>query len=190
MKTECEQEIVEQINALKEKLVQVRRANASGTVSNYRFQTPRGEVSLADLFGHQADLLMIHNMGVSCDYCTAYADGINGVLAHLQKRTAVALVSNDDPNMQLSLAKSRNWNFNIVSAAGTTFSNDLGFESEPGDFWPGVIGFRKHGDQVACVSKTFFDPGDDLCVIWPLFTFLEGGVGDWKPQAETTRAHA
>lgn len=186
MNSEDEQKLEKELARLKADLVQVRRKNAYREIKPYTFQTSSGDIELTELFQSSQDLLMIHNMGEGCPYCTAYADGINGVLRHLQRRTSVALISNDHPKTQSVFAKARGWQFNMVSAIGTTFSKDMGFEPKPGEFWPGVMGFRKHGNAVILVSKAYFDPGDDYCVIWPLFSFLEDGVGAWEPNTEVT----
>ena len=34
------------------------------------------------------DLIVIHNMGASCPYCTLWADGFNGIYDHLADRAA------------------------------------------------------------------------------------------------------
>jgi predicted dithiol-disulfide oxidoreductase (DUF899 family) len=52
-------------------------------VRNYTFTTIDGETSLLDMFGGKDRLLLIHNMGQGCRYCTLWADGFNGFLPHL-----------------------------------------------------------------------------------------------------------
>lgn len=186
MNAEDEQKLEQELPLLKANLAQVRRKNTYREVKPYTFKTSSDDIELIELFQSSQDLLMIHNMGTRCPYCTAYADGINGVLRHLQRRASVALISNDPPKTQRAFAKARGWEFNMVSAIGTTFSKDMGFEPKPGEFWPGVMGFRKDENAVILVSKAYFDPGDDYCVIWPLFSFLDGGVGNWEPNTEAT----
>jgi predicted dithiol-disulfide oxidoreductase (DUF899 family) len=61
----------------------------------YVFHTSDGERSLSDLFLGKKNLILIHNMGFGCHWCTAWADGINGVLAHLEAMTSIVLVSKE-----------------------------------------------------------------------------------------------
>ncbi|HEY4822831.1 MAG TPA: hypothetical protein VIH83_04000 [Candidatus Bathyarchaeia archaeon] len=37
-----------------------------------------GKAALSTLFGKKDDLILVHNMGRSCPYCTMWADGFNG----------------------------------------------------------------------------------------------------------------
>ena len=41
------------------------------------------KVRLSSLFGEKDELILVHNMGRGCPYCTMWADGFNGVLPHL-----------------------------------------------------------------------------------------------------------
>jgi len=43
------------------------------------------DVRLSSLFGSNKDLILIHNMGRQCSYCTMWADGFNGVLDHMYR---------------------------------------------------------------------------------------------------------
>ena len=86
-----EREIMEKA----QQLATLRQAEAAVEVEDYTFQTPDGEVRLSNLFGGRERLLMIHNMGQGCRYCTLWADGISGVLQHLEDAMAVALTSKD-----------------------------------------------------------------------------------------------
>ena len=90
------------------------------------------KVALSDLFGKKEDLILIHNMGRSCPYCTMWADGFNGVLEHLEDRAAFVVVSPDAPPVQKQFAKSRDWRFKMVSSKETAFSKDMGFENKQG----------------------------------------------------------
>jgi predicted dithiol-disulfide oxidoreductase (DUF899 family) len=90
-------------------------------VDNFTFVEPAGTVRLVDLFGGRRDLLVVHNMGASCAYCTAYADGFNGVLPHLLDRAAFVVVSPDPPEKQREFAMSRGWKFRMVSSSENSF---------------------------------------------------------------------
>src|SRR5438045_1646563 len=71
--TEVEQ-LEWQITELQQKLVAARKRQAGEVVKDYTFATPAGEVSLSQLFGSRRDLLVVHNMGRHCPYCTLWAD--------------------------------------------------------------------------------------------------------------------
>ncbi len=56
-------------------------------------------------------------MGQGCRFCTLWADGLNGVLAHLESAVSVVLLSRDPPRLQRDFANSRNWRFRLVVSA-------------------------------------------------------------------------
>ena len=35
------------------------------------------KIKLSQLFGTKKDLILVHNMGKSCPYCTMWAEGVN-----------------------------------------------------------------------------------------------------------------
>lgn len=113
-----EEEIIEK----KKKLTQLRKSIPEQKVKNYQFITLEKEnVSLLDLFKDKDELIVIHNMGKSCAYCTMWADGFNGVYEHLIQKAAFVLSSPDSPDVIMDFAASRGWRFPIVSTQGTTF---------------------------------------------------------------------
>jgi peroxiredoxin len=117
-----------QIEELKRRLSEARRRAEPEPIRDYELTGPTGEpVALSELFGDKADLLVVHNMGRGCRYCTMWADGFASMLGHIENRTAFVVVSPDEPEVQQEFAASRGWPFRMVSAAGTTFTQDLGF---------------------------------------------------------------
>jgi predicted dithiol-disulfide oxidoreductase (DUF899 family) len=118
-------------------------------------------------------------MGKSCPACTMWADGFNGVLAHLQDRAAFVVSSPDDPQIQAEFAQSRGWKFRMVSHAGSDFAADMGYRSARG--WrPGVSVFRKQDGKIVRVSDTELGPGDDFCAVWHFFDLLPAGANGWR----------
>lgn len=88
-----------QIAELKEKLSEARRRRPTEPISDYVLKRSTGEaVTLSDLFGDQDDLLLIHNMGAGCVYCTMWADGFVSSQPHLESRAAFVVVSPDKPD--------------------------------------------------------------------------------------------
>ena len=108
-------EIERQIYELNTELNQLRRDNEGTEVRNYSFDTLDGSVSLLELFGDKDKLLVIHNMGQGCRYCTLWADGLNGFVPHLESTLSLVLVSKDAPELQRRFANSRGWRFKLAS---------------------------------------------------------------------------
>lgn len=177
-----EQEIAERQETRRELL-----ATLSGeTVDDYAFTGPNGRIQLSELFGERDELLLIHNMGRQCSYCTLWADTFNGVTQHLQDRTAFVVVSPNSPEVQQEFAESRGWTFPMYSTEGSSFSRDMGFEIDhEGKPWqlPGVSVFRKNEDgSITRTIRDFFGPGDPYAGIWHLFSLLPEGSNGWNPK--------
>jgi predicted dithiol-disulfide oxidoreductase (DUF899 family) len=169
-----------QIADIREKMRDTLATVEPEEVSDYEFTNADGTVRLSELFGDHDDLIVIHNMGVACSYCTLWADGYNGVHQHVVSRTGFVVSSPDRPNVQKKIAESRGWQFPMVSHADTSFAADMGYVSEKGGWMPGVSVFKRDGDAILRVSNTGFSPGDDFCILWHFFDMLPGGVGEWS----------
>lgn len=167
---------------LRQQMRAARAASEPEEVRDYEFSTPAGPVKLSGLFGAKRDLILIHNMGVSCPNCTLWADGYNGVHAHLVERAAFVVSSPDPPAVQRQFAAERGWRFRMVSHSGTTFAADMGYRSERGGWLPGVSVFRMQGGRILRVSDAPCDVGDDFCVLWHLFDLLPEGAADFRPK--------
>jgi len=172
----------EQIAGVRAKMREAQAAVEPQEVEDYALATPEGTMRLSALFGGKPDLIVIHNMGASCRYCTLWADGFNGIYAHLADRAAFAIATPDPPAAQKRFAESRGWRFPMVSHQGTRFAADMGYRSEEGGWLPGISVFRRDGKRVLRVADTPLHPGDDYCALWHMFDMLPGGPGDWEPQ--------
>lgn len=139
------------------------------------------EVRLSEMFENKTDLIVVHNMGVSCSYCTMWADGFNGLLPHLENRAGFVVVSPDTPKIQNEFALKRGWQFKIYSSGGSTFTEDLGFKREEG-WLPGVSTFHRETDgSIFNIQNAYFGPGDLFCSTWHLFDLLVNGTDGWEP---------
>jgi predicted dithiol-disulfide oxidoreductase (DUF899 family) len=174
----------DEIARLKARLAQLRRSAPRPMVPDYTLRRGDGSpVRLSELFNGKPDLLIIHNMGRSCPYCTLWADGFNGVAEHLASRAGVALVSPDQPATLEKFSKERGWRFPVVSSHGSPFTRDLGFEPETGKQWPGASGLRRNADgSIVRVAAATFGPGDDFCSVWHLFDLLAEVADGWQPK--------
>jgi predicted dithiol-disulfide oxidoreductase (DUF899 family) len=189
---ETNQEILEltkQIEALKEKLSEARRRRQPEPFGDYDLLDQDGStVKLSELFGDKHDLIVIHNMGRGCAYCTMWADGFVSALPHLEDRAAFVVVTPDEPEVQKAFAESRGWTFRMTSGAGGSFIRDAGFEEDDNgrrSYWPGLSAFRRNEDgSIVRTGTDVFGPGDDYCPPWRMFDLLHGGAGDWEPKYE------
>ena len=186
--TDLQEELSEawaDLEKAQKRLKEVRRRVPSEPVRDYELRGPDGPVKLSEAFGDKTDLILIHNMGSGCPYCTMWADGFNGVLHHLEDRSAFVVVSPDSPETQQRFRRKRGWRFRMYSAGGTTLFKDMGFESEDEHYgsnaMPGVSVFHKSADgSIVRVASDFLGPGDSYCSVWNLFDLLRDGVGDWE----------
>src|ERR1700678_2400193 len=121
-----------QIADIREKMRDAIAAVEPKKVKDYEFTSTDGAVRLSELFGDHEDLIVIHNMGVACSYCTLWADGYNGIHQHVVARAAFAVASPDRPAVQKKFAESRGWKFPMVSHAGSSFAADMGYVSANG----------------------------------------------------------
>jgi predicted dithiol-disulfide oxidoreductase (DUF899 family) len=174
----------EEIEKTRQKIVKLRRERPSEPVKDYAFKTVGGKtVRLSELFRGKQDLIVVHNMGKGCNYCTLWADGFNGVANHLQDRAAFVVVSPDEPEAQKQFASSRGWSFSMCSVKGTSFTTDMNVQTTDGELYPGVSAFHKKADgTIVRVSKDFLGPGDYYCSVWHLFELLDGGAKGWEPK--------
>ncbi len=183
-------EVTKQIQSLemeimtkKKQLAQLRKEQTMKTVTNYSFLTNnRHTITLKELFKDKNELVVIHNMGRNCRYCSMWADGFNGIYHHLLSRCEFVLSSPDDPIIQEDFAASKGWSFPIVSSKENSFSEDLGFKNEKGSL-PGVSTFTKDEEgNVLHYSSAYFGPGDEYCVVYSLLDLLPTTSDDFVPQ--------
>ncbi len=172
-----------ELKTSKQRLAELRLQLPIQPVTNYTFTDPeRRKVTLSELFGDRNELLIVHNMGKSCPYCTLWADGLNGVYFHIESKVPFVVSTPDSPDTIREFAASRNWKFKLVSTQGTSFKQDLGFEVDA-SYLPGVTSFKKDPDgKIYRVTQTLFGPGDDFCAVWPLFDLLPSGNEEWHPR--------
>ena len=174
-------ELETQIYGLKQDLAKARAEAQPEIVKDYEFETLDGTKRLSELFAGNDDLLVIHNMGKSCRYCSLWADGLDGYYPHIAGRASLVLASPDAPEVQRQFAEMRGWRFPTVSDARSEFTNDMGYIRAEG-FYPGISAFHKAEDgTITRTGTAIFGPGDDFCPVWPLFDLLNGGANGWEP---------
>ncbi len=175
--------IQKEIEQNRAKILELRKQLAPEPVADYTFKDRTGkDVKLSDLFDERDELMVIHNMGKKCSYCTLWADGINGFTEQYQNRMPFVLVSPDSPEVQREISSTRGWRFNMVSAAENTFTADLGFEPKPKMYYPGVSALIRKDSQIYRVSYDQFGPGDAYCSIWHLFDLFPKRDNEFEPR--------
>lgn len=152
------------------------------TVEDYELTSPDGgKQRLSDLFGGHQQMVLVHNMGFSCTYCTLWAEGFNGIWQHLESgdygnKAKFVLVSEDRPEDQQLGKELRGWTFDMYTAQGTTLSKDLGFKlaHEGRDYLqPGASVLVKNDDgTISRHARTSFGPGDLFCSVFHFFGLL------------------
>ena len=167
-------ELTAELNAL-------RRQNPPTPVPDYAFQTLDGETSLSQLFGERERLLVVHNMGQGCRYCTLWADGFNGLLPHLESVLSVVLVSKDAPAVQRRFAHSRGWRFRMASHGGGAYIQEQGVFGEAENY-PGAVVYERQGATMLRKNACVFGPGDLYCAVWPFLGMAGLDGDDWTPQ--------
>jgi predicted dithiol-disulfide oxidoreductase (DUF899 family) len=165
----------------------VQRRIEPQPVEDYTFATIDGPQKLSQLFGGRRDLFVVHNMGSACPYCTLWADGYNGLYAHLASRAAFVVSSPDPPGVQQRVARSRGWRFPMVSHQGTTFAEDMGYRARSGGWLPGISAFRRERARIVRLADAGSSPGDDFCSLWHVLDLLPEGATGWQPKLRYAR---
>jgi predicted dithiol-disulfide oxidoreductase (DUF899 family) len=98
---------------------------------DYQFDTRKGRVSLAELFGGRSQLVIQHFMlgpdwGDGCPSCSYMADHTDGMLPHLAARDVTMLAVSRAPLAEIETFKKRmGWHFEWVSSNGSDFNYDF-----------------------------------------------------------------
>ncbi|MEV6812124.1 DUF899 family protein [Micromonospora sp. NPDC051296] len=185
-----------------ERVAAARRALPPGPLlDDYRFSEgpadldqaePTHEVRLREVFGGYDTLFLYHLMFApdateACPMCSLWVDGFHGVLPHLLRHTAVAVVAKAPLPRLRAWARRRGWTgLRIVSSNGTSFNADVRAEYPDGTQRPMVSVLRAEGDRVRhfySAPASFPDGGergiDLLSPVWNVLDLLPDGRGDW-----------
>ena len=175
--------VEKRINLLIKHLGDLRSKSKPLEVKDYKFKTTNGETSLSKLFGTRSKLLVIHNMGKDCNYCTLWADGFNGILPHINNAMGVVLTSTDSPKEQVTFAKSRGWNFEMASHKDLPYTKEQTTEGKWSDS-PGASVYEKIDGKIYLKNKCFFDDGDIYCSMWSLLRLAGMKHDEWQPKTK------
>jgi len=104
--------------------------------TDYVFDTPTGQMTLADLFAGRSQLVVYHfmfapNAEWGCKSCAFWADHFDGEIPHLKARdTSFVAISRAQVGKLQRQAKRLGWKFPWVSSGGTTFNYDFAVSFE------------------------------------------------------------
>lgn len=169
--------IEKEIEALRKKKIELNSKLAAMEVKDYVLKDREGkDVKLSEMFAGKDHLILVHNMGKGCPYCTMWADGFKDTYKEIEKKASFVLVSPDKPEIHKKFAEEHGWNYRTYSADGTEFIFDMGYDfikDGKHNYWPGVSVFEKAKDgSIKRVAKDFFGPGDFYCNIWHFIDLL------------------
>lgn len=165
-----------------QELFEARKETTPEPVQDYTLRTADGDVKLSELFGDHDTLLLTHNMGKACSYCTLWADMFSCQLPHLERVTAFVVCSPDSPDVQAAIKSERGWEFDMVQDASGDMTKALGFFD--GEHWhPGVSALVKGADgSITRKNYCWYGPGDAFCPVWHYLSLLPGGGEGWEPK--------
>ncbi|SNR77770.1 DUF899 family protein [Puniceibacterium sediminis] len=164
----------DQLAQLEARIRQLRTSVRGQIVQDYEFSGWDGPITLGELFAEQIHLIVIHNMGVGCPYCTMWADGFVGLLPNLSAAASVVVSNHDPVERQKEISQKRGWPFRMVDASATDFTEAMGFYAREGEdvgMLPGCSTFTRDADgTIRRHAMSFFGPHDKFC---PVYSFLE-----------------
>jgi predicted dithiol-disulfide oxidoreductase (DUF899 family) len=185
-KPEIEQ-LFQEIQAKRNQIIELLKQNPEPIERQYSFvDWSNDRVQFSELFGDKDDLIVIHNMGKGCVYCTLWADEINGVRGHLSNRASLVVINPNKPEVQKEFATSRGWQFRMLSDQDMDFTYDMGFATEKDGkryAQPGFSTFhRDAGGKITRIGYDEFGPGDQYSSVWHYFDLLKDGANEWEPE--------
>lgn len=115
---------------------------------DYVFDSPSGQVSLADLFDGRSQLIIQHfmfgpNAKVGCPICSFWADGYDPLVIHLNQRdTSLAVVSRGRIEKIEAYRQRMGWQFTWVSSLNNSFNFDFGVSASDNDIENGKMNYN------------------------------------------------
>jgi len=183
-----------------ERVAEQRRALPPGgkVIKNYRFESERGPVGFADLFGDKQTLVVYSYMygpqrKRPCPMCTSQMSAWDGEAPDIEQRVAFAMVARSPIERLVAFKKERGWkNLKLYSDASGDYTRDY-VSAEDADVPAFNVFTRKDGTirhfWSAEMGPETADPGQDprgapdLMPIWTILDSTPEGRGaDWYPK--------
>ena len=172
-----------EMEAKYDQLSELRAKAEPQALKDYKFNDVNGKaVVLSELFGQHDKLILVHNMGRQCPYCTIWADGFSDSYHRISRKMAFVVTSTETPGQQQENIRERGWQFPMVSSGNNSILEDLGF-LEGDTVYPGLALFsRNTKGELFYHGKQVFGSGDQFGMLWHLMDL----AGKWDP-AEYSR---
>jgi predicted dithiol-disulfide oxidoreductase (DUF899 family) len=190
-----------------ERVAEQRRALPQGgeVITDYRFESERGPVRFADLFGDKQTLVVYNYMfgpqrERPCPMCTSLLSSWDGEAPDIEQRVALAVVARSPIARLVAFKKERGWrNLTLYSDTTGEFSRDYHALTADGGDDAAYNVFTRHdgairhfwGGEMGVDSA---DPGQDprgapdLMPIWTILDSTPEGRGtNWYPKLEYGR---
>jgi predicted dithiol-disulfide oxidoreductase (DUF899 family) len=153
---------------------------------DYRFETPNGSRTLAEIFDGRSQLLVYHFMlgpdwEEGCKSCSFWADNYNNIPIHLNHRDVTFAAISRAPLAKIEAYKARmGWSFPWYSSSGSDFNFDYHVSLTPQEIaagratynyrtlqttnseWPGVSVFFKDGNGAVFHTYSTYERGLDM----------------------------
>jgi len=160
------------LTRLRDELAQARRALPWVRIEqNYRFDTPGGPQTLADLFEGRRQLLVQHFMLApgweeGCASCSFMADHTDGMNVHLANRDVTMLAVSRAPLAEIERFRQRmGWQFRWVSSHGSDFNRDFGVTFTPEEIAAGAVYYndtQRPGEEMPGISVFYQDDAGEV----------------------------
>ena len=190
-----------------ERVAEQRRALPPGgkVAKDYRFDSERGPVGFADLFGDKQTLVLYSYMfgpqrERPCPMCTSLLSAWDGEARDVEQRVALAVVARSPIERLIAFKKERGWHsLKLYSDTTGEFSRDYHALSAEGSDDPGFNVFTRRDGAIRHfwsgeMGSVTADPGQDprgapdLMPIWTILDATPEGRGaDWYPKLEYGR---
>ncbi len=136
---------------------------------SYTFDSSRGKVTLADLFGGHSQLLIYHFMfgpewKEGCPSCSYVSDHLDGAVPHLAARDVSLMMVSRAPLAKIGAFKKRmGWRFPWVSSFGSDFNFDYHVSFTPEQKIDGMVDYnytlqKFPSDEAPGASVFYKDP--------------------------------
>jgi peroxiredoxin len=173
------EELNRQLQETEQRLTELKRQWGAADVQDFVLQGPDGPVRLSEAFAGHEYMVLIHNMGRNCPYCTLWADGFSSLARFIEEgvpggstRAAFVVISPDTPGAQQEFAQSRGWKFRMLSDQGAMLARELGYADQNGALWPGVSILKREAGQIHRVARDNFGPGDKYNAVFSFFQLI------------------
>lgn len=175
------EELNRQLQDIEQRLTELKQQWGAADVPDHVLQGPDGPVALSKAVAGHEYMVLIHNMGRDCPYCTLWADGFSSLARYIEEgvpggstRAAFVVVSPDTPAAQQQFAQSRNWKFRMLSDEGAKLTRKLGYADENGALWPGASILRHNAGRIRRVARDYFGPGDKFNAVFSFLQLMPG----------------